>query len=174
MGLLIFTHRKKLEHHCPHLSSEMRCNKSPQLKIYTILIALMSFVWQRVKAWSERQKNVLSSNYSPWKESIRIGFFSFFWIFFFLSIYSPTRVSTMLRQKSLFARTNNIPKRMLRVTIVDWTSHKTAILKIGRFILSRWSSLVFSLHISFLIFAFLCTSAELHLLTIELFIIYNS
>ena len=83
MGLLIFTHRKKLEHDCPHLSSEMRCNKSPQLKIYTILIALMSFVWQRVKAWSERQKNVLSSNYSPWKESIRIGFFTFFWIFFF-------------------------------------------------------------------------------------------
>ena len=92
----------------------------------------------------------------------------------FWSIYSPTRVSTMLPQKSLFARTNRIPKMMLRVAIVDWISHKTAILKIGRFILSRWSSLVFLLRISFLIFAFLCMSVELHWLTIELFIIYNS
>ena len=83
-------------------------------------------------------------------------FLLFFCCCCFWSIYSPTRVSTMLPQKSLFARTNRIPKMMLRVAIVDWISHKTAILKIGRFILSRWSSLVFLLHISFLIFAFLC------------------
>ena len=83
-------------------------------------------------------------------------FLLFFCCCCFWSIYSPTRVSTILPQKSLFARTNRIPKMMLRVAIVDWISHKTAILKIGRFILSRWSSLVVLLRISFLIFAFLC------------------
>ena len=53
-------------------------------------------------------------------------FLLFFCCCCFWSIYSPTRVSTMLPQKSLFARTNRIPKMMLRVAIVDWISHKTA------------------------------------------------
>ena len=36
---------RKLKHDCPHLSSEMRFKKSPQLKIYTILIALNNHVF---------------------------------------------------------------------------------------------------------------------------------
>ena len=55
----------------------------------------------------------------------------FFFLFFFLTIYSPTRVSKTLPQKSLFARTNRIPKRMFRITMANWVSHKTAILKLA-------------------------------------------
>ena len=90
------------------------------------------------------------------EESIRMVFFIFLFWFFILSIYSPTWVSKTLPQKSLFARTNRIPKRMLRVTIINWVIHKTAILKLAVFIFRRWSSLVILLRISFLIFAFLC------------------
>ena len=32
--------KRKLEHDCPHVSSEMRFKRSPQLEVYTILIAL--------------------------------------------------------------------------------------------------------------------------------------
>ena len=32
--------KRKLEHDCPHVSAEMRYKRSPQLEIYTILIAL--------------------------------------------------------------------------------------------------------------------------------------
>ena len=60
-------------------------------------------------------------------------------LFLFRSIYSPTRVSKTLPQKSLFARTNRIPKRMFRLTMANWVSHT----EIGRFIFPRWSSLVF-------------------------------
>ena len=101
-------------------------------------------------------------------------FFIFLFWFFILSIYSPTWVSKTLPQKSLFARTNRIPKRMLRVTIINWVSHKTAILNLAVFIFPRWSSLVILLHISFVIFAFLFRWAERHRLTIEILIIYDS
>ena len=67
----------------------------------------------------------------------------FFLFFFFLTIYSPTRVSKTLPQKSLFARTNRIPKRMFSITIANWVSHKTAILKLAVFYLSQMELLSF-------------------------------
>ena len=86
------------------------------------------------KAWSKSSKKMtIFLMQTDWIQEIKVGRVSL------KSVYLPTWVSKTLPQKSVFATTNKITKRMLRATMTNWVIHQPAISKIVSMLLcNEW------------------------------------